>query len=132
MALITTRPLESVAQIQTIEPLLAELSKDIRLTDIELQPFLREDTRELLAKSIGCDGNLIDEQVLQLVFEQSGGLPFFCSEVIKDIVEKDMILIRNDGSMGWRDTKVVDVSIMLFSYHPVLLFLLTFTSYYTQ
>lgn len=108
--LVTSRPLESAQHADKTREILDSLRKSKCLTDLELKPFLREDVRQLLAKSLGCDGSLIDNEVLKVVFEQSGGMPFFCTEVIKDIIERDLTEIRHDGSVGWSDSKAVVVS----------------------
>ena len=107
IVLVTSRPLESASQAPKVQPILEGLREEKFLTELNLKPFFRDDVRELLAKSVGCDGRLIDKQVLQVVFEQSGGMPFFCTEMIKDIIEQDLTEVRHDGSVGWRDSKAV-------------------------
>jgi class 3 adenylate cyclase len=110
MVLVTSRPLDSAAQADKVKPILEGLREQKCLTDLELKPFSYDDVRELISKSIGCEGRLVDEQVLQVVFEQSGGMPFFCTELIKDIIEKDLTEIHQDGTVGWKDSKAVVVS----------------------
>uniref|UniRef100_A0A7S4RWS7 Guanylate cyclase domain-containing protein n=1 Tax=Ditylum brightwellii TaxID=49249 RepID=A0A7S4RWS7_9STRA len=108
MILCLSRPLS--INTTTIDPiLLRELQEDkckgnkhCRFTNIELTPFTKNDVRALFAASIGCDGQQIDNELCDYIYEQTGGMPYFAQEMIRGVIQDDMIRWQDDGIVRWR------------------------------
>jgi len=77
-------------------------SKYPRFTEIKLDSFKRNDVARLLALSFGCSENCLDKKVCDYLYDQSGGMPYFCQEIVGNMIRKDLLEWKQDGSVSWR------------------------------
>jgi len=73
-----------------------------RFTEIKLDAFTKSDVRKLLSMSFGCEDNCLNNEVCNYLYEQSGGMPYFCQEIVGNMIRKDLLEWCQDGSVNWR------------------------------
>jgi class 3 adenylate cyclase/tetratricopeptide (TPR) repeat protein len=70
-----------------------------RLKTLNLQPLKNDKSRELLHEMIGL--NTLSERTTNQVIEKADGNPFYLTELVRSLVEKQ-ILVRNGDSGEWQ------------------------------
>lgn len=72
----------------------AERDHPHRYTTISLSPLTEDDTRELVAELLAIDA--LPESVRALILAKSEGNPFFVEEIIRSMLDQDLI-VRREG-----------------------------------
>jgi len=84
--------------------LIGQYKKGKRFISTDLKPLEQCDIAEMMAKCLDCDPRDIDGILSKDVFVQSRGMPYFASEIIKNIKKKSMHKRLKNGKVGWRQT----------------------------
>jgi len=81
-----------------------QYKKQTRFHKAELGPLKQCDITEMISKSFDCSAKEIDGTLSKDVFVQSGGMPFYTSEILTNITRQRMCERLENGKMGWRRT----------------------------
>ncbi len=73
----------------------AAREQGVVLTEVSLQPLSEADGRQLVANLLRVEA--LPEQVRRLILERAGGNPFFLEEIIRTLIDREVIVLEGEG-----------------------------------
>ncbi len=77
-----------------LEDFLLFVSREVDVEDVELRPFGYADVRESIKSIIGEDPG---EDLVQYVLRESGGIPFYVEEIMRELVDQRFLAVEEDS-----------------------------------
>ena len=79
-----------------------------RYSDIHIGPLKENEIRDLAAITLSCDAADLSSEFCDDIFNHSGGMPYFASEILDNCVRKKQCGKLDNGMIGWKgsDSKV--------------------------
>lgn len=84
--------------------------REKRFFTTELGPLEQRDITELISKCLDCKSIEIDGKLSEDIFKQSGGMPYFASEILARVKKEKLCEALENGKIGWQSNciKTVD------------------------
>jgi len=105
MLIATYRDVE-LEESHPLNRMVLDLNRERLLHQISLSRFTIDFVSKLISNNLG--GGEVSEQLAELIYDKTGGNPFFTEEVLRSLVEQGAV---SKGEAGWGIKDVVSVQI---------------------
>ena len=75
---------------EPLDDYVSSLSRDVAVVDIEVEPLTLSDTKEGVQAMVGEE---VEQALVDFVYRESGGIPFFIEEIIAPDIIPPCIII---------------------------------------
>jgi class 3 adenylate cyclase/tetratricopeptide (TPR) repeat protein len=105
LGVLVTRPDRGTAGWSVLKTLRDELGE--ALTELTLKPLAEQDSRALVANLLDIDS--LPESLRALILEKTDGNPFFVEEVVRTLIDNDLVERRGERWVAKQDIGTLEV-----------------------